>query len=63
MHSAISSDVWEPSVIGDFTEKDARLFLQWELDRKMKMSTTEKKIQMEDSQWTKIFKVLVSFLS
>ena len=58
MHSAIGADVWDPAVIGNFTEKDARLFLQWELDRKM--TTTKNMIRpVEDKQWEKIFQVII----
>ena len=58
MHSAIGLNVWSPAVIGDFTEKDARLFLQWELNRKM--STTNKIIiTVQDSQWEKVFQVMI----
>ena len=56
--SAIGPDFWKPSVIGDFTEAEARKFLQWELDS----AAGKGMIKVNDLQWAEIYEVSVNAL-
>lgn len=59
---AIGPGFWETSVIGDFTEGEAHEFLQWDLAQS-NSSVAEKQIQVEDRQWTEIYKVYCFYFS